>query len=416
MSGTWQRFRGWTHDLGRWSRERSDRLWRALEAAMFDRGDAAAREAAAQEAAAEAPVVWLLGRAQAGKSSIASALTGVPIAIGEGFRPVTRTAAVYDFPADAPRIRFLDTRGLGEAGYDPEEDIAWCRARSHLVLAVLRAQDQAPAPLPDLLARIRREQPDTPLVIAQTALHDGYGPDDRHVVPYPFTGTEADDDNPALPLALRRMLARQRSLFVDLPGEAPRFVPIDFTRSEDGLLPSDYGFDALATALIAVADARLAARLAEVRAGAEGSLDRLILWHAGAAAAADAVPVAGLAAVAAVQARMLQALAVRFGVTWTRERLLAFAGTVGTVMLLRQGVLMGLREVVKLVPPVAPWVIPAASLAAFALTYALGRAACVYLRDLAAGRPASEDAIRAAFQMALQEGWTRSGGAARDRS
>jgi uncharacterized protein (DUF697 family) len=394
-----------------WKRLR-DRLWRALEAAMFGPGDIAAREAAAQAAAADAPVVWLLGKAQAGKSSIAALLTGAPIAIGQGFRPVTRTASVYDFPSEAPRIRFLDTRGLAEAGYDPAEDIAWCRARAHLVLAVLRVQDQAPAPLPDLLEHIRRADPATPIVIAQTALHDAYAPGETHALPYRWTGTAADDDNPSLPLPLRRMLAAQRAGFAKLPGSAPRFVPIDFTRAGDGLSPPDYGFEALVGALAAVADARLAALLAAVRATAEGSLDRVILWHAGAAAAADAVPVAGLAGAAAVQARLLRALAARFDVVWTRERLLAFAGAVGTVMLLRQGLLMGLRQAVRLLPPAAPFVIPVASLAAFAVTFALGRAACVFLQDLAAGRPVAEDAVRAAFQDALREAWSRRPGRA----
>jgi uncharacterized protein (DUF697 family) len=401
----------WNH-LRHWVGDRSDRLWRALENAMFGPGDAASREAAAQAAAADAPVVWLLGKAQAGKSSIAAALTGAPIAIGQSFRPVTRTASVYDFPPEAPRIRFLDTRGLAEAGYDPAEDIAWCRARAHLVLAVLRVQDQAPAPLPDLLDRIRRAEPQMPVVIAQTALHDAYAPADTHAQPYPWTGTKADDDNPTLPAPLRRMLASQRGCFARLPGTAPRFVPIDFTRPGDGLAPPDYGFDALVGALAAVADARLATLLAAVRAIAEGSLDRVILWHAGAAAAADAVPVAGLAGAAAVQARLLQALAVRYDVVWTRDRLLAFAGAVGTVMLLRQGLLMGLRQTVRLLPPAAPFVIPVSSLAAFAVTFALGRAGCVYLKDVAAGRPVAEDAVRAAFQDALREAWSRRAGRA----
>lgn len=405
MAEAWNRLRNW---LG----ERSDQIWGALEGAMFGPGDTAAREAAAQAAAADAPVVWLLGKAQAGKSSIAAALTGAPIPIGQGFRPITRNASVYDVPAEAPRIRFLDTRGLAEAGYDPAEDIAWCRSRAHLVLAVVRVQDQAPAPLPFLLGRIRRADPDTPIVVAQTALHDAYAPGETHALPYRWTGTAADDDNPSLPVALRRMLAVQRAGFAGLPGAAPRFVPIDFTRPADGLSPHDYGFEALVGALAAVADARLAALLAAVRSTAEGSLDRIILWHAGAAAAADAVPVAGLAGAAAVQARLLQALAVRYDVVWTRERLLAFAGAVGTVMLLRQGLLMGLRQAAKLLPPAAPFVIPVASVATFAVTFALGRAACVYLKDLAAGRPVAEDAVRAAFQDALREAWSRRRGGA----
>ena len=377
--------------------------WRRLEAAMFGGGDAAARAEAARAAAAEAPVVWLLGKTQAGKSAIASALTGTPIEVGEGFRPVTRSATVYDFPAEAARIRFLDTRGLGEARYDPAEDIDWCRARAHLVLAVIRAEDQDPGPVVEVLRRLRRDAPATPVVVAQTALHDGYGPGRGHIEPYPYTGTDADDANPGLPADLRRMLAHQRRLVAALPGPAPRCVPIDFTRAEDGLPPADYGFTALADALVAVADARLARVLAEVRATAGGSLDRLILWYAAAAAAADAVPVAGLAGVAAAQAALLRALGTRFGHAWTRAALMEFAGAVGTTMLLRQGLLMGLRGAAKLVPPTAPFVVPASSLAAFAVTFALGRGAAVYLRGAAAGRPADQDEIRAAFRGALAE-------------
>ena len=61
------------------------------------------------------PVLWLIGKAQAGKTSIIRALTGSETAqIGNGFQPCTRTARFYDFPNEAPVARFLDTRGLGE--------------------------------------------------------------------------------------------------------------------------------------------------------------------------------------------------------------------------------------------------------------------------------------------------------------
>ena len=71
------------------------------------------------------PVVWLLGKTGAGKSSLVRALTEQTEAeIGNGFQPCTRSARSYDFPPDQPLVRFLDTRGLGEAGYDPAEDLA----------------------------------------------------------------------------------------------------------------------------------------------------------------------------------------------------------------------------------------------------------------------------------------------------
>jgi len=68
-----------------------------------------------------APVFWLIGKTQSGKTSIIKFLTGADDAlIGSGFRPTTRTTRRYDFPtAEAPLLEFLDTRGLDEPGYNP---------------------------------------------------------------------------------------------------------------------------------------------------------------------------------------------------------------------------------------------------------------------------------------------------------
>src|SRR5512145_1879132 len=86
-----------------------------------------------------APLVWLIGKVQSGKTSIVRTLTGASDAeIGAGFRACTRTARIFDFPADVPIVRFLDTRGLGEAAYDASEDIAFSEERAHLILAVVK--------------------------------------------------------------------------------------------------------------------------------------------------------------------------------------------------------------------------------------------------------------------------------------
>ena len=88
----------------------------------------------ADKARGFAPVVWLLGKVQSGKTSIIRELTQADSAeIGSGFRACTKTARVFDFPVEAPIIRFLDTRGLGEVAYDPKEDIGFCEGRSHLI-------------------------------------------------------------------------------------------------------------------------------------------------------------------------------------------------------------------------------------------------------------------------------------------
>src|ERR1700752_282123 len=91
------------------------------------------------------PVIWLFGKVQSGKTSIIRALTGAEREqIGSGFAPCTRWAARYDFPhADFPLAVFLDTRGLGEAGYDPREDCAAFQAEAHMLLVVVKAMDMA---------------------------------------------------------------------------------------------------------------------------------------------------------------------------------------------------------------------------------------------------------------------------------
>src|SRR5690606_7350190 len=72
----------------------------------------------------QAPIqcLWMFGKTGSGKTSIIRSLTGAQDAeIGAGFRPQTRQSRLYDFPADElPIVRFLDTRGLGEAAYDAE--------------------------------------------------------------------------------------------------------------------------------------------------------------------------------------------------------------------------------------------------------------------------------------------------------
>src|SRR5580658_8096430 len=121
------------------------------------------------------PVIWLLGKTQSGKTSIIRALTGsTQPEIGNGFRPCTRTARMYPFPNDEEcLIRFLDTRGLGEVNYDPAEDLAFCQNQAHLLMVVVRGMDQAVAAAQAAVRAVRKAKPDWPVILVQTALHDG---------------------------------------------------------------------------------------------------------------------------------------------------------------------------------------------------------------------------------------------------
>src|SRR5215468_9659149 len=195
------------------------------------------------------PVIWLFGKVQSGKTAIIRALTGAERAqIGSGFAPCTRWAARYDFPnADFPLAVFLDTRGLGEAGYDAREDVAAFQAEAHMLLVVVKAMDMALEHLLVALQAIIQAQPSWPVVVVQTTLHQGYPPDrHEHVYPYPF-GTWPWPAT--VPTQLRRALDFQRTLFAGLPIQ--RFVPLDFTLPEDGFADPFYGRAALLEAFAA---------------------------------------------------------------------------------------------------------------------------------------------------------------------
>ncbi len=337
----------------------------------------------AAQARALAPVVWLVGKVQSGKSSIVRTLTDSTEAeVGAGFEACTKTSRVFDFPQEAPIIRFLDTRGVGEVGYAPDADIAFCEQRSHLILAVMKASDMAQKPVLEVLAAARRRHPEWPIVVAQTSLHELYSPGVRHRLPYPFAGETTSLTT--APEQLVRALAYQRDLFTSVPrADGIAFVPIDFTLPGDGFDPVDYGREALAHALTESAPDAVAAVLARLPKGSDGNssaIDARVLGFALAAGASDVVPVAGAAMVPMVQAAMLRSIAGHFDAQWDRRRMAEFAGSLGAGTLLRVASSFGVRQLVKLVPGYGQTVGAAAAAAAsFATTYALGKAAAYYL-------------------------------------
>jgi uncharacterized protein (DUF697 family) len=351
-------------------------------------------------------VIWLLGKVQSGKSSIVRALTGAAAAeIGLGYKPCTKTAAIFDFPAKAPAIRFLDTRGLGETGYDPSDDIAFHEAQAHLMLAVMKALDPQQDAVLEAVKTARTRHPEWPIIVAQTTLHEAYRPGQSHPEPYPF-GTGSLEA--ALPLNLVRSLSYQRSLFSHLPGTGPiLFVPLDFTQAGDGLEPLNYGLPSLLSALETAAPAGLAAALKGANAKAGDRLANAahphIVGYATAAAAADAVPVAGVVAVPAVQSKMLHSLARIYGVEWDRKALGEFAAALGIGAVSRIIASFGLRELSKLIPIYGQTAGAAAAAAAsFATTFAIGKAACYYLSQHRAGTVDPEGVART-YSAALSE-------------
>lgn len=369
-----------------------------------------------EQARRVAPVVWLLGKVQSGKSSIVRALTGATRAeIGRGYKACTKTAMVFDFPTEAPLIRFLDTRGLGEAGYDPAEDIAVAEQSAHATIAVMRAMDLQQDAVFDVLTALRRRQPNWPILIAQTHLHEAYPTGQPHPMPYPFRygreqaphGGDWVDHHIATDLA--RALAHQRATFAKLPGRGPiAFVPLDFTLDGDGYEPAHYGLFELQTTLAEIGPAALRVALEDAQRGADPDranrdLHRLIVGHAAAASAADLVPLAAVAAVPAVQARLLSQIAKSFGLEWTRRRTIELAGALGAGFAARYAAGFGIRQLAKLIPVYGQTAGAAAAAAtSFATTYALGKAAAYYL-EAQRGKGADAEAVQKVWASALRE-------------
>ncbi len=373
----------------------------------------------------EAPVVWLLGNVQSGKSSIVQALTGQTAAeVGAGYRACTKASQIYDFPNGAPIIRFLDTRGLGEASYDPQEDLTFAEQHAHLLLVAMRAMDHNQGRVLAAVRDIRSRHPDWPIVVAQTCLHEGYPHGMAHIRPYPFDGKSQESLHAlGVPEDLRRSLFHQRGQFDSLAGQQPPlFVAIDFTLEGDGFEPRHYGLEALQDALMRAAPAALGAAVKSIsedasdQVGAEAQPQ--IMAYAMSAAAADAVPVAGAFAVPGIQARLLYSIGRTYGVEWDRQTLAEFGGCLGSSVVARLIAAFGIRQVTKLVPIYGQTIGAAAAAAtSFATTFALGKAACFFIARRRHGKVDADAVARTysqslheAFQLAKRHGFGAGGG------
>lgn len=350
------------------------------------------------------PVVWLFGKVQAGKTSIIRALTGAERAqIGSGFAPCTRWASRYDFPdPEFPLVTFLDTRGVGEAGYDPHDDIDAFREEAHLLLVVVKANDMALAGLLQALSVVVREKPSWPIMVAQTTLHEGYPPEmPDHPVPYSF----AQDLLPeSVPLDLARALAFQRTLFASIP--VRRFVPIDFTLPEDGFTDVFYGREALLDALAeayphAVYETfrQLPTLTRELKGLHFRRAQPYILAYAlmASAIAAAPLPVADLPVLSALQLKLLHAIAALYRQTLDKKTLLEVAGALGISMIFRQGA----RSLLKIIPGFGSVI---SSAYAGAATYALGCALCFYYQEIFDGHIPRSEQLKAFYQEKFTEG------------
>lgn len=359
-----------------------------------------------------APVFWLLGKTQSGKTSIIHYLTGADEAvIGSGFRPCTRTSRQYQFPnPEAPLMSFLDTRGVDEPGYDPAEDLAAFDPKAHVVIVTVKVTDFAQGNVRAALEPIRRASPSRPVILCITCLHEAT-PRQPHPTPYPWEGcvavkreeAEPGTENPppppsspsdaAVPEPLWRSIDEHRRAFAGLYDAC---VPIDLTKPEDGFPDPSYGGEHLKRALLDALPGAYRQTLLRLKEATDALKDvhlrhavPLIVGYSSMAASAGAVPIpfADLLLLPGIQSRMVTHLARAYGQPMTAERFKEVAASLGIGVLARQAI----REVVKFIPVVGS-VVGAA--VAWASTYALGRAFCYYYQAVCEGHVPSSQALK----------------------
>ncbi len=346
------------------------------------------------------PLIWLLGKTQAGKTSIIRTLTGRDDAeIGDRFRPCTRHSRIYEFPdATLPLLRFLDTRGLGEVDYCATEDIAQFSRSSQIIMPVMAAMDADQGSVRSALTQVKQAGVNAPSLGVQTTLHQGY-PDGEfeHIEPYPY------DQSPwphSIPTDLARALQAQRQAL-----HCDHYVAVDFTRPEDGYQPVDYGVDALWTALEQLLPQGYRPLLTQIN-----QLDDVyarhaepaIITHALAAGSLDLLPVPGVALplVISVQARLCHALARLYGQPLDTRNWTEIGTALGAGFLAR----LGGRQLIKFVPVYGPLL---AAVTTGASTYALGKALSYYFGTLRQGASPDAAAIRRLYARELTHGRER---------
>jgi len=348
---------------------------------------------------APVPMFWLFGKTGSGKTSLVKYLTGAEEAgIGTGYRPQTKHSRLYDFPsADQPVLRFLDTRGLAEGEYDPQEDIERFNQQAHLVYVIVRAMDHALESVVEPLKKIRQAAPHRPVLLVLTCLHEAY-PGQQHPQPDPF---RAEDETASIPPELKRSMRRQTERFAGL---FDYLVPVDLTKPEEGFDAPNFGGERLkATTLAALPDAyrqtflNLETAMRPLKDLNEQRATPYVISYSTLAATAAAVPTpwVDIPVVLALQSHLvyrLQSIYEQKTDAGMVRRLAAISG--GRLL-----TSLAIRGTLKFIPFVG---MAANAALAYGYTYALGKTCCWYFGEVQAGNAPSEEQVRQVWQKQLQ--------------
>jgi uncharacterized protein (DUF697 family) len=365
---------------------------------------------AAVRAQLPATEALLIGKPQAGKSSIVRGLTGVSNEIvGQGFRPHTQHTERYAYPSEEiPLLIFTDTVGLGDINQnieatieellgelqpDGDRKVVEERDRARILILTVKINDFATDTLRHIATQLREKYPNIPCLLAVTCLHELYPP--------------SIENHPLYPPEFEEVQRAFAAIEASFEGLCDRAILLDFTLEEDGYNPVFYGLEAFRDTLadlLPEAEARALYQLLEGETGQQiGNLyrdtaRRYIAAFSAVAATLAAVPLpfATMPVLTAVQISMVGLLGNLYGQT------LAPSQAGGVVSALTGGFLAQAigRELVKFIPILGSAI--AASWAA-AYTWALGEGACVYFGDLMGGKKPDPQKIQATMREAFEK-------------
>jgi len=333
------------------------------------------------------PTLWLLGKTGAGKSSFIQALTGLSsVEVGNGFEPCTMTAQVYDFPQQKAVMRFLDTRGLGEADYDASEDIKEISQSGNAIVVVMKVDEPEQSAVLDALKQIKKSKNIEHLLLVHSAV---------------LLTNEADRE---------RQIAFNEVQVRDSWGKHFNSVSVDFETADGGV----YNEQLLISEVTKILP--ILGLLVEDKAHSDientnfNQVQKEVLWYAGSAAASDLIPGIGLVTVPAIQAKMLHSLANQYGVQWNKRTFTELTGSLGSSFALQYSAKLGARQLIKFIPVYGQTIGAAAAASmSFATTYGLGRVACYYFYHKRKGEPISEQVMQDLYKNALRKGKAAAG-------
>ena len=342
----------------------------------------------------------LIGKPQAGKSSIVRGLTGVSADIvGQGFRPHTQNTQRYAYPSDElPLLIFTDTVGLGDIDRNTQNIIEELETelkretkRARILILTIKINDFATDTLQQVAQKLRKNHPEIPCLLAVTCLHEAY----------PASVT----DHPEYPPNLESIERAFEAIQKDFDQLCDLSVLIDFTLEEDGYNPTFYGLEALTDALAQLlpeAESRTIHQLLDNSVDDElGNLYRdtarryLVAFSTMAATlAAVPLPFATMPVLTVLQISLVGLLGKLYGQTLSPSQAGGIASAIAGGFFAQA---IG-RELIKFIPGFGSVV--AASWAA-AYTWSLGEGACVYFGDLMGGKKPDPQKIQLVMKEAF---------------